>query len=82
MGCSFSTTCPPYQLRNIFSKIHQALKSKEIFFTSFKYGEGEVSQEGRTFYYQTQESIFPDLNSLFEIIEIWTAQDSRASRSE
>ena len=70
------------ELENIFLKIHQALKLKGVFFASFKQGEGELKQEGRTFYYQTQKNLVPHFNTLFDIIEIWTKNDQRTFRSE
>ncbi|MGI4852268.1 MAG: class I SAM-dependent methyltransferase [Janthinobacterium lividum] len=73
---------PNDYLKDIFAKIYSALKPKGIFFMSFKQGEGELKQEGRTFYYQTQESLAPHFNSLFAIVEIWTKKDTCTFRSE
>lgn len=66
---------PPYELKDIITRIKRALKPEGIFFANFKHGEGEYTQEERTFYYMTEESLRPYLTDQFKIIDIWTAEN-------
>lgn len=66
---------PPVGLQDVIGRIHRALKSQGIFFATLKHGAGEYTQEGRTFYYLTESSLRPFLESQFEIIKIWTNPD-------
>lgn len=66
---------PPHELKDIISRIGRALKPEGIFFANFKHGEGEYTQEERTFYYMTEESLRPYLTDQFKIIDIWTAEN-------
>lgn len=66
---------PKSELKDVMSRIGRALKPKGIFFVNFKHGEGEYTQEERTFYYMTEVSLRPYLADQFEIIDTWTTED-------
>ncbi|MBX9620903.1 MAG: class I SAM-dependent methyltransferase [Alphaproteobacteria bacterium] len=66
---------PSHELKDIISRIWKALKPEGIFFANFKHGEGEYTQEERTFYYITETSLRPYLADQFKIIDIWTAEN-------
>ena len=75
MGSSLLIHVPPHELKDIISRIWKALKPEGIFFANFKHGEGEYTQEERTFYYMTETSLRPYLADQFKIIDIWTAEN-------
>ncbi len=64
------------ELREVFEKIHHALKPNGILYFSFKYGHDERRVEGRTFYDMNETSILPYLEGLFEVITIWKTADT------
>ena len=66
---------PKPELKDIISRIGRALKPGGIFFANFKRGDGEYTQEERTFYYMTEASLRPYLADQFEIIDTWTTED-------
>jgi SAM-dependent methyltransferase len=66
---------PPHELKNVISRVRRALKPEGIFFANFKHGEGEFTQEERTFYYMTETSLRPYLADQFKIIDLWTAEN-------
>ncbi|MBY0272872.1 MAG: class I SAM-dependent methyltransferase [Alphaproteobacteria bacterium] len=66
---------PPHELKNVITRIWKALKPEGIFFANFKHGEGEFTQEERTFYYMMEASLRPYLADQFKIIDIWTAEN-------
>lgn len=64
------------ELRDIIEKIYESLKPGGVFFATFKHGSGQHTQEGRTFYYMTEEELRPRLEGKFEVLEIWKKDDS------
>lgn len=66
---------PTHELKDVINRICRALKPGGIFFANFKHGEGEYTQEERTFYYMTETSLRYYLADQFKIIDIWTTED-------
>ena len=70
---------PEEELEDVIYRIDRALKPSGIFFATFKHGKGEYTQEGRTFYYMTEESIRKYLAEGFEFIDVWKTEDKTSS---
>lgn len=69
----------PYEeTKDVYTRLHKALKPEGIFYGSYKYGKGHMSVEGREFYNMTEASILPYIEGLFEIIEINQTEDTRS----
>lgn len=66
-------------LPDVLKKIRKAMKTDGIFFSSFKYGEGEVERDGRRFSNFTEDSV-RDLMSGFRVVEVWVTEDVRPGR--
>lgn len=73
----------PYEgLREMIEKIHQALRSRGIFYCSFKYGDRMRWEGERVFSDMTERQITPYLDGLFETIEVWRSRDVRGNGCE
>lgn len=70
---------PNEELEEAILSIHKALKPDGVFFATFKHGEGQHTQEGRTFYYMKEQVIKEHLSNFFEVIDIWKTKDSTAN---
>lgn len=69
----------PYkETKDVYARIHKALKPRGIFYGSYKYGKEHMSVSGREFYNMTEASILPYLKDLFEVIEISQTEDTRS----
>ena len=71
-------------LADVFGKIERALVSKGIFYTSFKYGNGEGERKGRYFTDMTEEKLKEFLNmiDLYLIEDMWITLDLRPGRED
>ncbi|WP_371920417.1 tellurite resistance-like protein [Rickettsia sp. TH2014] len=63
---------------NVYKKIHAALKTEGLFYTSYKYGSDIMQVNDRDFYNMNEDTIMPYFDGLFDIIKIWTEEDSRS----
>ena len=70
---------PQEALEDVIDRIGRALRPNGIFFATFKHGKGEYTQEERTFYYMTEESMCEYLAKGFEVLEIWKTEDKTSS---
>ncbi len=69
----------PYEeTRNVYRKIHKALRPGGIFFASYKYGSSSMPTVDRDFWNMTEITIKPFLTVFFEICEIWIEEDTRS----
>jgi len=67
----------------VLSKLGASLKPDGILYTSYKYGEGELTRKGRFFSDYTENSFDLLLKRLpeFKVIRYWKTADLRAGRS-
>ena len=73
-ACASLLHCPKAQMNSVLLNIYQALKIDGVLYASFKWGEGESSDErGRFFNNYTSEQLVTLLNSIggFEILACW-----------
>lgn len=68
----------------VFEKIAEALVSRGIFYTSFKYGVEETVRNGRFFMDMTEDKFnaFLEKVGLFSIEEMWKTSDVRPGRDD
>ena len=79
---SLSLIHVPYnETREVYTKIHRALKPGGVFYASYKYGKDLMTMLGRDFYNMNEDTIVPYLDGLFEIVEIWKVEDTRSKVS-
>ena len=72
----------PYtELKEVFQKLHSALKNEGILFASFKYGNGLREADNRLFSDMNEETILPYLEGLFLPLEIWKSSDTRSQKA-
>ncbi|SES05969.1 class I SAM-dependent methyltransferase [Lachnobacterium bovis] len=71
-------------LKDVFQKMHKALKKDGIIYTSFKYGNFEGERNGRYFIDFTFESFLEFINEVegLSIVEQWVTADVRPGRGE
>jgi hypothetical protein len=81
-ACSSILHLPYAELQHVMVKIDEALKTKGILYTSFKYGEYEGERNGRYFTDMTEERLNALLKELdgFQILELWITPDVRPGR--
>lgn len=70
------------ELKDVFPKIHKALKNNGVFYASFKYGEFEGIRNGRYFTDMSEEKFKTFLKevNLFSIEKMWITNDIRKGR--
>ncbi len=70
------------ELKDVFLKIHKALKKNGIFYASFKYGKFEGFRNGRYFTDMSEEKFEKFLNDtdIFFVEEVWITNDLRKDR--
>lgn len=70
------------ELKDVFPKIHKALKDDGVFYASFKYGEFEGIRNGRYFTDMSEKKfeIFLKEVNLFFIEKMWITNDVRKGR--
>ena len=81
-ACSSILHLPYKELKEVMTSIYEALVPGGIFYTSFKYGNGEEERGGRHFTDMTEESIEELLKDEpgFHVIDEWTSDDVRPGR--
>jgi 2-polyprenyl-3-methyl-5-hydroxy-6-metoxy-1,4-benzoquinol methylase len=83
-ACSSILHLPKAELKDVFKKMCNAVKSDGIIYTSFKYGMFEGIRNGRYFTDFTEET-FPDFMEDFPGMkqeELWITKDVRPDRGE
>lgn len=70
---------PDHELQDILGKLHTSLKQDGVLLATFKHGSGHYTQEGRTFYYMTEEVLRPKLEGMFEVLDVWKTEDLSSS---
>lgn len=83
-ACASILHLPVDQLGDVFTKVAQALKTKGIFYVSFKYGDFQGERNGRYFTDLTESSLAQLVvqSGAFAIEEIWLSSDVRPGRSD
>lgn len=82
-ACASLLHVPMSELPVILAKIHQALRDDGVFFTCFKYGEGEEVREGKHYTDLTEEALQKLLQEQnFEVIDVFVTGDSIKDRDE
>lgn len=72
------------ELKDVFTRMQEALRSDGIIYTSFKYGNFEGERNGRYFIgftFETFITFLSDINGL-TIIDNWVTSDVRPGRGE
>ena len=78
-ACAIFLHVTKNKMNSIISKMERALVDNGVMYASFKYGEGEKTENGRLFSYYTEESLadllidFPKL----QIERMWKTEDVR-----
>ncbi|MCC8026545.1 MAG: class I SAM-dependent methyltransferase [Clostridium sp.] len=83
-ACSSILHLTRKELADVFEKMANALVSKGIVYTSFKYGTDEIERNGRYFTDMTEDKIkeLMDKVDLFLIEDMWVTSDVRPGREE
>lgn len=83
-ACSSILHLPMEELITVFGKMADALVSKGIVYTSFKYGDEETVRNGRFFTDMTEEKfeLFIENVHVFQIEEMWKTSDVRPGRED
>lgn len=72
----------PYEeTREVYEKIHRALKAGGIFSGSYKYGRALMSTAERDFWNMDEERLLGYIEGLFDPIHIWTEEDTRSQKN-
>lgn len=80
-ACASLLHVPLQELPSVFFSLTNMLKIDAYFYCSFKYGEGEVTRNGRTFTNLTEDSFAILINGLpLKIKEQWKTGDLREGR--
>lgn len=71
-------------LHRVMHKLATALKPHGVLYGSFKYGEGEVQRDGRTFTNQTETTLANLMTTVPSLIpiEFWISRDVRPGRAD
>lgn len=71
-------------LVKVMTKLSMALRPHGVLYGSFKYGEGEVQRDGRTFTNQTEETLGDSMKTVPNLIPIdfWISPDVRPERAD
>lgn len=81
-ACASLLHVPQNKLPEIFLKLFRALKQGGVLYASFKYGSGEVENNGR-YFTNMNEHDFSNLLmriNVFKTIDIWVSDDRRPDR--
>ncbi|WP_426348662.1 class I SAM-dependent DNA methyltransferase [Alloiococcus sp. CFN-8] len=81
-ACASILHLPMEELKAVFHKLYEALKSEGILYASFKYGDFEGLRNGRYFTDINEERLQSLLQEVrgFTVIEIWISEDVRIGR--
>ena len=82
--CASLLHVPFRDLVSTIKRIIKSLKDQGIIYMSFKYGEGERSEDGRSFTDLTEEilsSVIKQVNNLEEV-KVWKNKDARPESSQ
>ena len=83
-ACSSMLHVPKNDMINVLNKLCTALKNSGILYTSFKYGNDEVSTKGRLFSNYDEENfneLLKDQNQL-DVVKYWRTNDLRPGRED
>ena len=79
---SLSLIHVPYtETKDVYKKIHQALKPGGFFYASYKYGKDYMPTAEREFWNMDESKISPYLEGMFEVVDIWKEKDTRSKIS-
>lgn len=83
-ACSSILHLTSKELADVFEKMANALVSKGVVYTSFKYGIDEIERNGRYFTDMTEDKIqeLLDKVDLFLIEDMWVTSDVRQGRED
>lgn len=83
-ACSSILHLTREELLDVFGKMANALVSKGIIYTSFKYGTEEIERNGRYFTDMTEDKVKMLLGKedMFVIEEMWVTSDVRPGRED
>ena len=77
-ACASLLHVSPEEINNVFERIHLALQSNGILYSSFKYGDGMIQRGERMFIDFTEDKIKKLMTDFgFEIIECFVSLDVR-----
>ncbi|MGN0701938.1 MAG: class I SAM-dependent methyltransferase [Lentihominibacter sp.] len=82
-ACASLLHVPGSDLPGILAKVYDSLKDGGVFYTCFKYGDGEEIRDGKYYTDMTEERL--DLllrESGFEIIDLYVSGDSLGDRED
>lgn len=83
-ACASLLHVPCIDLARIIKKLATTLRPSGVFYGSFKYGDGQIERDGRTFTNQTQESLTSLMKAVPSLvpIDLWISQDVRPERTD
>jgi SAM-dependent methyltransferase len=83
-ACSSILHLPKPELKDVFWKMCNALKSQGIIYTSFKYGDFEGIRNDRYFTNFTEETFYDFLKDIpgIELEDLWITNDVRPDRGD
>ena len=69
-------------LPNVFRDLFRALKPDGLLYSSFKYGTGEVANNGRSFTNMNEDNftLLLDSVNVFKVMDLWVSEDRRQNR--
>lgn len=70
-ACASLLHIPYNETKDVYKRIHHALKPHGIFYASYKHGDSFMNSDGRDFYNMDEETIAPYFKDLFNVIDIW-----------
>ena len=72
----------PYrETRDVYQKMHRALKPGGLFYASYKYGNNYMKTQERDFWNMDEQSVRPYFNGIFDVVKIWKEKDMRSKVS-
>ncbi len=80
-ACASLLHVPLNELPSVFKRLSEQLKTKGVFYCSFKYGAEEVERNGRQFT-NLNESLLQDVisNAPLRVLKTWRTKDLRKGR--
>ncbi len=83
-ACASLLHIPQTELPTVMNRMSDALKNGGFWYLSFKYGEGMVTRNGRTFTNMTEhalQSLVANLSGI-DVLQTWQTTDNRPSRKD